>query len=253
MSNMSERLIKSKKRVQKHGEVFTPNWMVEQILNNNEIKKSYENLTTTFLEPAAGEGNFLIAILKRKLEMVEKLYSNTIIQFENFSLYALSTIYGIELLEDNVQICVTNLFKVYYDFYIKIAQKLNKKIKKKILDSAKVIIKANIVQGDFLTHKNKDNVPIIFSEWNVTNKLTSKTKTISVLRTEYTFDEILQGKENKLGNISEFTIKYEQKYFPRYFRINNESDVECTDVNLSYLKVKITDIYKEELSVDNNE
>ena len=100
---MPEKLIKSKARVQKHGEVFTPSWMIQKMLNAEGVKEACENLTTTFLEPAAGEGNFLVAILKRKLAMVSKKYNKSIRQYTHYSLYALSTLYGVELLEDNVE------------------------------------------------------------------------------------------------------------------------------------------------------
>lgn len=62
---LPEKLIKSKARVQKHGEVFTPLGWFRKMLNAEGVKEACENLTTTFLEPVAGEGNFLVAILKR--------------------------------------------------------------------------------------------------------------------------------------------------------------------------------------------
>ena len=67
---MKENLIKSKKRVQKHGEVFTPSWMVQKMLDTPGIKETCENISATFLEPSAGDGNFLQAILERKLSAV---------------------------------------------------------------------------------------------------------------------------------------------------------------------------------------
>src|SRR5690625_6052403 len=114
---MNERIIKSRSRVQKHGEVFTHKRIVNQMLDTPEIKKACESLTTTFLEPAAGEGAFLVAILERKLNMVSKKYSNNLVQYENYSLLALTTLYGIELLEDNTQTCVMNMYQHYYDSY----------------------------------------------------------------------------------------------------------------------------------------
>ena len=80
--------------------------MVEKMLGVDGIKEACENLLTTFLEPAAGDGNFLKAILKHKLEMVTRKYATTLLRYENYSLLALSTIYGIELLEDNAQSAV---------------------------------------------------------------------------------------------------------------------------------------------------
>ncbi|HQQ44354.1 MAG TPA: N-6 DNA methylase [Bacillota bacterium] len=247
ISNTYGDLIKSKNRVQKHGEVFTPNWMIQKMLNNPAIKKSCEDLTSTFLEPAAGEGNFLIAILKRKLDMVVDQYSGTLVQFENFSLYALSTLYGIELLEDNTQMCSMNLYGVYYEVYKRISNKFNKKTKKKVLDSAKVIIRANIVQGDFLTRKNSRNESITFSKWHIINNLTTATKIISVVRTEYSIDEIFMNKKNKLGTLSHTTKKFEQLDWFDSIGLSSETEQELKKVELRYATVKITDVYKEEL------
>ena len=69
-NNQNEKIIKSKARVQKHGEVFTPKKVINMMLNQPGINEACKNLTTTFLEPSAGEGAFLVAILNRKLEMV---------------------------------------------------------------------------------------------------------------------------------------------------------------------------------------
>lgn len=101
--NQNESIIKCKRRVQKHGEVFTPKKIINLMLDQPGIKEACENLTATFLEPSAGEGAFLVNILERKLKMVARDYNNNIKQFENYSLLALSTLYGIELLEDNTQ------------------------------------------------------------------------------------------------------------------------------------------------------
>lgn len=71
---MKENLIKSKHRVQKHGEVFTPSWMVQKMLDTPGVKEACESISATFLEPSAGDGNFLQAILERKLAAVVKRY-----------------------------------------------------------------------------------------------------------------------------------------------------------------------------------
>ncbi len=71
-----EKLIKSKERVQQHGEVFTPQWMVKKMLDVEGIKQACENIDATFLEPAAGDGNFLVAILERKLKSVTDHFSS---------------------------------------------------------------------------------------------------------------------------------------------------------------------------------
>lgn len=92
---MKEEIIKSKLRVQKHGEVFTPKRIVNKMLDIPGLKDACENLTSTFLEPAAGEGAFLVVILERKLNVVSEKYNKDLTQYENYSLLALTTVYGI--------------------------------------------------------------------------------------------------------------------------------------------------------------
>lgn len=239
-----EVLIKSKKRVQKHGEVFTPSWMVEKMLDIDDIKKCCENLTATFLEPSAGEGAFLVAILKRKLYMVAHLYSQNINQFENFSLYALSTLYGVELLDDNVQMCVMNLYQEYYEHYLNLAQKFKVKLKQKVLDSAKCIIKSNIRQGNFLTQLTANEYLIVFSEWKILNKITSTTKSIIVSRTEYTLQDIHHQKENPQGTLIN---KRRQLINTQRSLFDEELHVDTGNEKYAYIKTKIIDVYKEEV------
>lgn len=248
---MEERLIKSKLRVQKHGEVFTPQWMVEKMLKSKEIRDFCTNLDTTFLEPAVGEGIFLTTILRKKLEMVEKEYANSLIQYENFSLYALSTLYGIEILEDNAQMCVMNLYETYLESYTRVVEKFSKNTKKSVLNSAKVIIKANIAQGDFLTQKTLNNEPIIITEWRITNEISNKTKQIFVDRTEYTLSEINKEKMKDSGNIERKIIIEEQlDMFDDFNLIGEENypvEIKPNMHNMKYITVKITDLYKEEV------
>lgn len=242
---MLERLIKSKQRVQKHGEVFTPNWMVEKMLNAPGVKEACQDINRTFLEPAAGEGNFLMAILRRKLMMVQEKYNNSQKQYENYSLLALTTIYGIELLEDNAQMCVMNLFEAYKEAYILIVKKHNGKINYDILNSAKVIISANIAQGNFLTKETPDRKPIIFSEWKVTNKLGRNSQLIKVLRTEHTLQEIFEGKNNIEGKIQYPKERFEQLSL---FDVLEEDEIsKSNDKNSVYIITPICSVYKEEV------
>src|SRR5690625_3297407 len=107
----TEKIINSKKRIQNHGEVFTPKRIINEMLDLPNIREACQNITSTFLEPAAGEGAFLVEILNRKMKMVIKNYGDDITRFENHSLLALSTLYGVELLEDNAQKCVMNMYQ----------------------------------------------------------------------------------------------------------------------------------------------
>ena len=191
-----EKIIKSKKRVQNHGEVFTPIRIVKKMFDLPNIREACQNLTSTFLEPAAGEGVFLVEVLNRKMKMIAKNYDDDLTRYENYSLLALSTLYGVELLEDNAKKCVMNMYQVYYEEYRQQAIVHCAKVKNKVLDSAKLIISNNIAQGNFLTKLSADGNPIIFSEWQPVN-FRKDAKTIRIQRTEYTIDDILDNVEKK--------------------------------------------------------
>lgn len=160
---MSEKLIKSKERVQKHGEVFTPAWMVQKMLDIEGVRKATKDIYATFLEPAAGDGNFLIAILDRKLQAVTEQFSE--LSWKTKSLFALSSIYGIEFLEDNLELARSRMIIFYKDWYEKIFDE-HLDVSNKIYKSANTIIKKNIVRGNTLTHKHPTlDIPIVFTEW----------------------------------------------------------------------------------------
>ncbi|EOD03401.1 Methylase [Lactobacillus delbrueckii subsp. jakobsenii ZN7a-9 = DSM 26046] len=155
-----ERLIKSDDRVKDIGEVFTPQRIVDLMLDQPEITARVNDLKTTFLEPSAGEGVFLVEILKRKMKVALE-QSKNITKFEDNSLLALSSLYGIELMEDNVEMLVMNMLQEFISDYLSGIHAINPDAKQneKIIKSAKVIIRANMAQGDALTDD-----PIIFSE-----------------------------------------------------------------------------------------
>lgn len=160
---MNEKIIKSKQRVQKHGEVFTPSWMVQKMLDTPGIKEVTEDVYKTFLEPSAGDGNFLEAILERKLSAVTKNYDKR--NWKTKSLFALSSIYGIEFLEDNLEVARSRMFLHYLDWYedsfgVRLSSKTD------IYKSAHYLIKKNVVRGNTLTKRHPDsNELIMFSEW----------------------------------------------------------------------------------------
>lgn len=232
-------------RVQKHGEVFTPKRIVTQMLDIPEIKEACENLTATFLEPAAGEGAFLIEILDRKLNMVTNEYNNDLIQYENYSLLSLSTLYGIELLEDNAQTCVMNMFQKYYDNYKEQVQYHSGKINYKVLDSAKKIISLNIGNGNFLTRKAVNGTPLVFSEWKPIN-LRKTTKNIKVQRTEYTLDEIYENIQKENGKALR-QLKRELEQIDIYDFLDDDMEEKQNRNEMQYISVKIIDVYKEEM------
>lgn len=160
---MEENIIKSKDRVQKHGEVFTPSWMVQKMLDTPGIREKTEDIYATFLEPSAGDGNFLEAILERKLSAVTRNYDKK--NWKTKSLFALSSIYGIEYLEDNLEVARARMFLCYLDWYeASFGERLSSNTD--IYKSAHYLIKKNIVRGNTLTKRHPDsNELIMFSEW----------------------------------------------------------------------------------------
>ena len=96
-----ESQVKSKQRVKDHGEVFTPEHIVNDMLDL--VKQETERIDSRFLEPACGTGNFLVEILRRKLAVVEQRYGKNQIEYERYAVIAISSIYGVDLLQDNVE------------------------------------------------------------------------------------------------------------------------------------------------------
>ncbi|MDR2975986.1 MAG: methylase [Streptococcaceae bacterium] len=160
LTEPSEKLIKSKLRVQKHGEVFTPSWMVEKMLNVPGIKECTENIDATFLEPAMGDGNFVEAILLKKLSTLKA----TDHSWDTYALRALSSLYGIELLEDNLEEARTRILSRMNLEYDKIFQKPCSK-QSNYYKSSKLIIQTNLRQGNTLQRCNKYGEEIVFSQW----------------------------------------------------------------------------------------
>lgn len=155
-------LIKSKARVQHHGEVFTPKWMVQKMLSEPAIQEKLHDLHATFFEPSAGEGAFLKEILHQKLEYVDEISNKT--TWKNNALWALMSIYAIELLNDNLIKAKQAMMDIFINHYQAFMQK---KLSRNtdIYKSAKFIINVNIVQGNTLTYKNSENRLIEFSKW----------------------------------------------------------------------------------------
>ena len=195
--NKKNKQIKSKKRVTDHGEVFTNEKEVKAMcdLVNNETQR----IDSRFLEPACGDGNFLAEILERKLIVVKRKYKKSPMDFEKNSLLAISSLYGVDILIDNVIACRERLFKIWDKEYKAVCKK---ECNEDMRESIRFIISKNIVCGNALTlcevdENGKDtNEPILFSEWGfVTGPL--------LARSEYTFAYILtqnddfNKKENK--------------------------------------------------------
>lgn len=154
-------LIKSKKRVADHGEVFTPPWMVEAMLNL--VKGETERIDSRFLEPACGSGNFLVRVLQRKLSAVEIKFGKSEFEKRHYALLALMCIYGIELLADNIAECRANLLEI-------VAEYLRMDESDDLYRAASYVLSQNLVRGDALTMRTDDGQPITFAEWGYLGK-----------------------------------------------------------------------------------
>src|SRR5665213_2307320 len=106
-----ENQVVSKQRVTDHGEVYTSSREVNAMLDL--VKQETERIDSRFLEPACGDGNFLTKILERKLRAVESRYGRSQLEFERNAVLAVTSIYGIDILEDNVLKCRQRLFDVF--------------------------------------------------------------------------------------------------------------------------------------------
>jgi hypothetical protein len=154
-------LVKSKQRVADHGEVFTPAWMVEAMLDL--VKGETERIDSRFLESACGDGNFLTQILRRKLAAVELKYAKSDFERQHYALLALMCIYGIELLPDNIAECRANLLEIFAEY-------LNLAPTDELYRAAFLVLSQNLVHGDALTMRTHNALPITFAEWGYLGK-----------------------------------------------------------------------------------
>jgi SAM-dependent methyltransferase len=157
--------VKSKKRVADHGEVFTNEREVNAMLDL--VKNETERIDSRFLEPACGNGNFLAEVLKRKIAVVDGRYSKSQLEWERYAVIAISSIYGVEILEDNANECRARLYKLFDDRYSTL---FKDKCKDECRKSVHFILNRNILWGDALDFTNPETKqPIVFSEWSAVN------------------------------------------------------------------------------------
>lgn len=149
-------LVKSRKRVADHGEVFTPPWLVEAMLDL--VRGETERIDSRFLEPACGNGNFLVSVLRRKLAAVELKYGQSDFERRHYALLALMCIYGIELLPDNIADCRANLQEIF-------AAYLRIESSDTFYRAAVCVLSLNLIHGDAMKMRTWDNLPITFAEW----------------------------------------------------------------------------------------
>jgi len=177
--------VRTKERVANHGEVLTGPREVNAMLDL--VKQETERIESRFLEPACGDGNFLTVILQRKLAVVEKRYGRSQRDFERYAVLAVSSIYGIDILPDNVRDCRRRLFEIFDVSYTRL---FKANAKDKCRESVRFILERNIIWGDALTLRTVGEGPghIVFSEWSPINGSMLK-------RRDFTFSELLRHED----------------------------------------------------------
>ena len=173
--------VKSRQRVQDHGEVFTSEREVNAMLDM--VKQETERIDSRFLEPACGDGNFLAEVLRRKLAVVNQRYGKNARDWEKHAFVAVSSIYGVELLPDNATDCRVRLLAIVEDSWIKVTKEERSP---RFLNAIRYVLSRNILNGDALTMLDADGNPIIFSEWSLV--VGDKVK-----RRDFRLDEMLEG------------------------------------------------------------
>ena len=178
---LMEKQVKSKQRVADHGEVLTSKREVNAMLDL--VKQETDRIESRFLEPACGTGNFLTEVLERKLRVVEARYGKSQLDYERYAVLAVSSIYGIDILQDNVQECRKRLFDIFDQKYTGI---FGARVKDECRNSVRFILERNIIWGDALSLKTVDEnpQPIVFSEWSPVNASMLK-------RRDFTFHGLL--------------------------------------------------------------
>ena len=199
--------IKSKERVSQRGEVFTAEREVNAMLDlvANECLRP----DSRFLEPACGDGNFLSAILKRKLTELRRKYKKSPRDYEKLSIVAIGSLYGVDIMNDNVEACRERLFSIWNTEY---TDHCKSETSDEAREAAQFIIQRNIINGNALTlmcvdaNGNDTKAPIVFSEWTLINGT-------QMQRSDYTMADLLTyndtSTEDGMGNL--FALTEEQK------------------------------------------
>ena len=201
MQKNKEALIKSKDRVANHGEVFTSEREVNAMLDL--VKRETGRIESRFLEPACGHGNFLIKILERKLEVVKSKYKKNRTEYKRYVVLAVSSIYGIDLQEDNITEARERLLEVITSRY---TQLYKTPARGQFLTCVQYILSRNVVVGDALTMQTKDGKPIIFPEWSMING--NKIK-----RRDFSFGALLKHRE--MSGLPLFSKLNEKDFLPK--------------------------------------
>ena len=185
--------VKSRKRVQEHGEVFTNEREVNAMLDM--VKQETERIESRFLEPACGNGNFLAEVLRRKLAVVAQQYKKSPDDYMRYAFVAMSSLYGVDILEDNAEECRERLYGIVEAE----AKRAIKKPDALFLEAVRYLLHQNILCGDALTLKDSNGDPITFAEWSLVTG-------DKVKRRDFLLSELLDGNTAKGETLSLFAL-----------------------------------------------
>jgi len=194
---------------------FPPPWMVEAMLEL--VESETERIDSRFLEPACGSGNFLIEILRRKLIAVEVKYGRSDFEKRHYGLLAIMSIYGIELLPDNIAECRANLLEILADY-------LHLEVSQDLFRAASYVLSQNLVHGDALTMQTTDGEPIIFAEWGYLSRGKFQ-------RRDFRFD-VLTGSAafSEAGSLFAHLSKHEIFTPVKTYPLMNVSDLAAAEI-----------------------
>lgn len=214
--------IKSKERVATHGEVFTSEREVNAMLDL--VKNECLRPDSRFLEPACGDGNFLSAILKRKLTELRRKYKKSPRDYEKQAIVAVGSLYGIDIMNDNVLACRKRLFSIWDEEY---TAHCKAESSEEARQAAKFIVSRNIINGNALTlmcvdANGKDtSAPIVFSEWTLIGST-------QIQRSDYTMSDLLLYSDNSEGSLFALTEEQQEengiflrRYITHYKRVQD--------------------------------
>lgn len=192
--------MKSRQRVIDHGEVFTPPELVNDMLDL--VAHECERIESRFLEPACGDGNFVSEVLRRKLLTVDARNKSNRVKWERDAVLAVCSIYGIDLLPDNVEICRKRLLQIVQDRF---QERFRESLSIEAETAFSFILSRNIVQGDALNMRTSKDRPIVFSEWSPVNGTMLK-------RHDFAYDQLLN--EAHIANLPLFSDSGNDVFLP---------------------------------------
>ena len=177
--------VRSRRRVVDHGEVFTAEREVNAMLDL--VGAETERIESRFLEPACGNGNFIAEVLRRKLAVVAARYRRSPDEYQRYAFLAVSSIYGVDILADNVGECRERLFKIVEK---DARSNIGGAVDPAFLDAVRYVLEKNVVCGDALTLKDASGAPIAFAEWSMLGGDLVK-------RRDFLLSELLEGNVEK--------------------------------------------------------